>query len=67
VGRTGWQWGDRSMYFHASWNYRPSFPSKPAFDWNVVEIAGQGLCVADNQTVMNTHVWGILSISLQFS
>ncbi|MCY2930974.1 MAG: DUF2961 domain-containing protein [Planctomycetota bacterium] len=45
-----WTWDDRSMLFHANW--RLGSPERPS-DWNYIEIAGDGVYVADTLSVFN--------------
>ncbi len=50
-----WSWDDRSMYFHARWRQQQPFWSKKAdgFDWNYVEIRGEGVYVGDTLAMRN--------------
>jgi len=55
-----WQWDDRSMHFHANWRADDIVPGTPFLDWNFIEIAGQGVLVGDQWTVLNPNGswWG---------
>jgi hypothetical protein len=60
VEQRPWKWDERSMHFHADWQYRYPFDSQPAFDWNYLTAQGQGVLAGDVLTVMNTSPdwWG---------
>jgi len=55
-----WTWDDRSMHFRANWRHRYPVPSQPHFDWNYIDIKGQGILVGDTLVVMNGVMgwWG---------
>ncbi len=55
-----WTWDDRSMHFHASWRPETIEPGDRFSDWNFIDIAGQGLLVGDQWSVVNrtTDWWG---------
>ena len=57
VGSADWTWDESSLYFHTNWRYRYPVNSRPIFDWNFIEITGQGLLVADTLASMDTHPW----------
>ncbi|MFT3789421.1 MAG: DUF2961 domain-containing protein [Tepidisphaeraceae bacterium] len=53
-----WQWDARSMYFHATWQRRPSVMSVPMSDLNYVAVSGRGVLVGDVTDVFNpTAAW----------
>ena len=60
VEQRSWRWDERSLHFHANWQYRYPFDSQPAFDWNYLTAQGQGVLAGDVLTVMNTSPdwWG---------
>jgi hypothetical protein len=60
VEQRSWKWDERSMHFHANWQYRYPFDSQPAFDWNYLTAQGQGVLAGDVLTVLNTSAdwWG---------
>jgi hypothetical protein len=58
-----WVWDERSMHFHATW--RREYPihaakARGTEDWNYVTVAGKGVYVGDNLSVMNPVAawWG---------
>ena len=55
-----YQWTDRSMYFHSNWRIDEPTPCFPLFDYNLVEVKGQGVYVGDQFTVLNPSEgwWG---------
>jgi hypothetical protein len=46
-----WKWDDRSLHFHARWHGETGIATRPRFDWNYVEVKGQGRYVGDTLTV----------------
>ena len=48
-----WQWDDRSMHFHASWRPDDVAQGSEFQDWNFIKVAGQGVFVGDQWTVLN--------------
>ncbi len=58
-----WAWDERSMHFHAAWRDEYPIHAKGAAgtsDFNYVDVAGQGVYVGDNLSVMNPvkEWWG---------
>ncbi len=58
--KKNWNWDDRSMYFHANWRYKYPVDSQPHFDWNFIEVQGQGVMVGDTLSLLNGNAdwWG---------
>jgi hypothetical protein len=55
---TGWEWDDRSMYFHANFHQQRDIPTRPRRDFNYLTVEGQGLYVGDTLAVANpTPTW----------
>lgn len=57
------KWDDKTMYFHAAWNYEHPIHTKEnagTKDYNFVEITGKGIFFGDNLCVMNPlpEWWG---------
>jgi hypothetical protein len=48
-----WTWNERSLYFHANWHCQPGMKTRPMFDWNYIQIRGQGVYVGDTLTVFS--------------
>jgi hypothetical protein len=46
-----WQWDNRSLHFHANWHCQLDMPTRPMFDWNYLDVKGQGQYVGDTLTV----------------
>ena len=53
ISTAPYTWKSNSMYFHASWHYQPSVPTRPFSDFNYVTLSGRGVYVGDVLTVMN--------------
>ncbi|MHC4596913.1 MAG: glycoside hydrolase family 172 protein, partial [Planctomycetota bacterium] len=53
-----WEWDDRSMYFHASWQHESNIRTMPRSDWNYITLNGRGVYVGDTLTVWNPReIW----------
>ena len=50
---SGWEWGDRSLYFHAAWRLYPEAPTARGRDTNYITLRGQGHYVGDSLTIFN--------------
>jgi hypothetical protein len=48
-----WKWNDRSLHFHANWRCQLGMKTRPMFDWNYIDIKGQGVYVGDSLTVFS--------------
>ena len=48
-----WTWNERSLYFHANWHGQLGVKTWPMFDWNYIQIKGQGVYVGDTLTVFS--------------
>ncbi len=46
-----WHWDDRSLHFHATWRSQHGMKTRPRFDWNYLEVAGQARYVGDTLSV----------------
>ena len=66
-----WTWTDRSMHFHTTWRQERNLKTHKnkqlkfrkinhAFDWNFLEVDGQGVFVGDTLTLLNRSErwWG---------
>ena len=49
----GWQWDERSMYFHAAWHFASNLQTPPPRDWNFVTLTGSGVYVGDTLALFN--------------
>jgi Protein of unknown function (DUF2961) len=53
-----WTWDARSMHFHASWRPDDVVAGDHCEDWNFLDVAGEGVFVGDQWTVLNlTDGW----------
>ncbi len=58
VGVCPWQWDDRSMAFHSTWQQQFGIPTRPFSDFNYIRIEGQGVYVGDTLAVCNgSRAW----------
>ena len=61
VRTDSWNWDDRSMHFRTNWrrDNNPN-PGNNVFDWNFIEVFGQGVHISDSWTVVypGTIWWG---------
>lgn len=48
-----WEWDERSLHFHANWRGQAEIKTRPATDWNFLEVQGQGRYVGDTLTVFS--------------
>ncbi|MBL7188037.1 MAG: DUF2961 domain-containing protein [Phycisphaerae bacterium] len=54
----GWDWDDRSMYFHSSWRHQSNIKTMPRSDWNYITLNGRGVYVGDTLTIWNPkEIW----------
>ena len=44
---TPWHWDERSLVFHANWHCETGIKTRPYFDWNYIDIQGEGVYVGD--------------------
>ena len=60
VGVDNWTWDEHSMYFNTDWTHIGILPGNRFYDMNFIDIAGQGVLVADALTVLSpgTGWWG---------
>lgn len=47
VSTASWRWNDRSLTFHANWHCSVDMKTRPYFDWNYIDIQGEGQYVGD--------------------
>lgn len=53
-----WEWDDRSMYFHGSWQHESNIRTMPRSDWNYITLNGRGVYVGDTLTIWNPReIW----------
>jgi len=60
IATESWEWDERSMHFRAAWRADDVARGSEFQDWNFIEIAGRGVFVGDQWTVLNPNGswWG---------
>jgi hypothetical protein len=55
-----YEWGPKSLHFHARWRLEREIPTDPPIDWNLLDAVGRGRYVGNMLTLVNPSMiwWG---------